>query len=326
MKFSEASNIKLSKALKKGDTIGITAPSSQIRTNNVSAFINHMEDLGFEVVLGETIERITDKDYNSADTESRADDLNRMLRDKSIRAVFAGAGGFGAQRTAAYVDYKAIIADPKPVIGFSDTTFLLNAITQKTGVVTFLGPTGEIANLDIDKKCISMLLGIIMGKAEYPYTYANMDGAIVRRISERGLTGIGRVVGGNLTMVQTSIGTDWEIDTDDKILVLEEVGESSYSIERSLDHLFAAGKFDNVKGVVFGEFTSIGREPIQDVHDSNPGVYEILAKKFGNADFPVLAGYHFSHGDWNMTFPIGSVAKVDSSVRSIAYLDAAVRG
>ena len=110
---------------------------------------------------------------------------------------------------------------------------------------------------------------------------------------------VGKIVGGNLTMVQTSLSTDYEIDTDGKILVLEEVGESSYSIERALDHLKSAGKLNNLAGLVFGEFTKIKREGIEDSHDGNPSINEILVKKFKNAPYPVLIGYTFSHGHYS---------------------------
>ena len=126
-------------------------------------------------------------------------------------------------------------------------------------------------------------------------------------------------------MVQTSLGTNYEVDTAGKIILLEEVGESSYSIERSLDHLFSAGKFDECAGVVFGEFSNISREPVKDSHDSNPSVNEIIVKKFKNVDFPVLLGYNFSHGPYNLTLPIGAVASISSRDRTLQILDTVVR-
>jgi muramoyltetrapeptide carboxypeptidase len=325
MKLSEQlDNIKPVR-LRAGDSIGIVAPSSAINVRNVSAFVKMVEEFGFHVVLGDTITTIKDKDYNSADADFRSNDLNKMLRDKSIRAIFAGAGGFGAQRTSQKIDYDAFIRDPKPIIGFSDTTFILNSLTLKTGIGTFLGPTAEVASWDADKKCVELCLRMIMGELDMPFEYFNLDGSIIRRISKKGLRGVGRLIGGNLTMMQTSLGTDYEIDTSGKILLIEEVSESSYSIERILDHLFAAGKFDDVAGVVFGEFTSIGREPLKDVQDSNPSVNEILVKKFANADFPILAGYNFSHGAWNLTFPLGSIAKMDSTNRTLSLIEQVVR-
>lgn len=325
MKLTEAIKSVKPKALNKGDRVGIVAPSSQINIQSISNFVALLDSFGFEVVLGDTITTVRDRDYNAGTEKERADDLNKMLRDDSIRAVFAGAGGFGAQRTTEHVDFDAILDDPKPIVGFSDTTFLLNAITEKTGVITFLGPTAEVVDVDRDKKSLALCLNMLMGTIETPYTYQNLDGCMSRRISKKELFGTGQLVGGNITMLQTSIGTEYQIDTKGKILLLEEVGESSYSIERSLDHMFSAGIFDDVAGVVFGEFTDIGREPVKNAKDSNPSVYEILVKKFATAEYPVIIGFNFSHGPYNLTLPIGAIAKIDSDDRTLRLLEDVVK-
>jgi len=326
MKLTESFNIIKPKRLKQGDLIGITAPSSQINSQAVSTFVKFLEENGFKVLLGDTITTVKDRDYNAGTARERADDLNAMFGDKNVRAVFAGAGGFGAQKIAHYIDYTLIERDPKPVIGFSDTTFLLNAIQLKTGIGTFLGPTAEILDINKDAKSLKMCFGFLTGELEGDVLIQNLDGSMTRRVSVPEVkNGTGRLIGGNLTMAQTTLGTDFEVDTKGKIILLEEVGESSYSIERSLDHLFSAGKFDECAGVVFGEFISVSREPVKDAHDSNPSVNEIIVKKFKHADYPVLMGYNFSHGAYNLTLPIGCIAVVSSRDRSLKVVDTVVK-
>jgi muramoyltetrapeptide carboxypeptidase len=325
MKLTEAINTVKSAPIKIGDTIGITAPSSQIDIGAVSSFAKLLTDIGFKIQLGETITYVEDKDYNSADAQTRAKDFNRMVNDKNVDAIWVGAGGFGAQMTAEYLDYEAISNNPKPIIGFSDTTFLLNAIQEQTGLVTFLGPTAEYTDKDRDGKSNEYALQILSDNIEYPHEVNNFKSTIIRRISNNMKSSVGKIVGGNLTMVQTSLSTDYEIDTDGKILVLEEVGESSYSIERALDHLKSAGKLNNLAGLIFGEFNKIKREGIEDSHDGNPSINEILVKKFKNAPYPVLIGYTFSHGHYNLTLPIGGLAKIDGDSRTLTILESPLK-
>jgi muramoyltetrapeptide carboxypeptidase len=159
-----------------------------------------------------------------------------------------------------------------------------------------------------------------MGDVDKPHLIKNMDKSIIRKVSRNLDTGIGKIVGGNITMIQTTLGTENELDTEGKILLLEEVGESSYSIERTLEHLAAAGKFENPAAIVFGEFSNIKREPVEDSHDANPSVNEILAKLFNDTKYPVLMGYNFSHGNHNLTLPIGATGKVDSRKRTFEII------
>lgn len=325
MKLTESIYKELPVALKKGDKAGIVMPSSQVQIKSISNFKAVLEDAGFEVVLGDTVVNMLDKDFNAAPLKERAKDFNRMTEDKSIRAIFAGAGGFGAQGTSKLINYDSIGRDPKPIIGFSDTTFLLNSIFKNTGIPTFLGPTAEIVDLDIDKKSLSFCLKMIMGKLEFPYVYQNLNGNFIRRISSSDKSSVGQMVGGNLTMIQTTLGTPFQFETEGKIVLIEEVGESSYTIERSLDHLFSAGIFNKVAGVVFGEFSRITREPMEDSVDANPSINEILVKKFRNADYPVLIGYNFSHDTYNLTLPIGATARIDGKNRTLELLEKPVR-
>ena len=321
MKLTDSIKAVKPPTLKKGDTIGITAPSSQVVTKGVSAFIRFIEERGYKVKLGDLITHIKDTDYNAGSIKDRADDLNKMIRDPEVKAIFAGAGGFGAQMTSHFVDYKALMKNPKIIVGFSDTTYLLNSIYEKTGIISFLGPTAEHYNTDNDKICAEYTFDIIEGKAKNPYEVKNFDGSIIRRIGEADSNAIGRICGGNLTMMQMTIGTEFAVNTNGKIILIEEVGESSYAIERILDHLFTAGYFENPAAVVIGEFSNIKREPIESAEEGNPSVNEILVKKFGKTEFPVLIGYNFSHDTYNLTLPIGGLGKVDGRKRTFSIID-----
>jgi muramoyltetrapeptide carboxypeptidase len=249
MRLTESIGTIRPRPLQKGDTIGITAPSSQLSIKHVGNFAKAIEKRGFKVLLGETVTYMLDKDYNAGSPKERARDFNRMVEDPSVKAIWAGAGGFGAQTLAPHLDFAAIERNPKIIIGFSDTTFLLNAINHKTGLTTFLGPTGEV-DAEADLKSLDNALAILTGEIEYPNLITNFDEALIRRVSSSDKQGVGKIIGGNITMIQTTLGTEWQHDTTGKIICLEEVGESSYSVERSLEHMRAGGMFDAPAAVV----------------------------------------------------------------------------
>jgi muramoyltetrapeptide carboxypeptidase len=325
MKLTDNLNTILPNVFKGKKAIGITAPSSGVDIKNLSSFVKKVEEAGYKVILGKTITHVMNSDNNSASAEIRAKEFNDMVRNPEVGLVLAACGGFGSQITTQLLDYDLIAKERKPIMGFSDTTFILNAIYQKTGLVTFLGPTAEIVEYDKDKLGINYALDMLAGKFDYPKLVENFDNTIIRSISQSEKSNLAPIVGGNLTMVQMTLGTDQEIDTDGKIILLEEIGESPYTIERSLDHLFTAGKFENPAGIVFGEFTNIKTEKQEDIGDSNPSIYEVIIKKFSGADYPVLIGYNFSHDEYNLTFPIGGMARINGKKRVLEIMGNPVR-
>ena len=323
MRLTDSLNVKKPRRLQPGGTIGLVAPSSQINPDKLGRFIKWITKKGYDVVLGDTVATMQDDDYTSADALTRANEFNAMVNDPSIDVIWAACGGFGAQEVAPLIDYDAVSNDPKPIIGLSDTTFLLNAITGRTGVITFLGSTAEMGPDESDELSMEYALATLTGELDKG-TVLPLDDTLVRRVGNTERVVIGRLCGGNLTMMATMIGTDFHPDTTDKILMLEDVGENSYGIERTIVHLESAGLLRGASGVILGEFTATGTTTEDGTLEAIPSVNEVLKKKFSNIGKPVLYGYTFSHGKYNITLPIGGLARLDSANLKLQIIESPV--
>ncbi|AGF57071.1 muramoyltetrapeptide carboxypeptidase [Clostridium saccharoperbutylacetonicum] len=240
------------KHLKKGDKIGLIGSSSPTPQDRIEPSIRAMEALGLEVILGESC--LKNHGYLSGTDEIRANDINKMFEDKSIKGIFAIRGGYGAPRILDKLDYDMIKKNPKVFAGYSDITALHNVFNQKCELITFHTPmpSTEIYKgideytLDYFKKNIfsDIPLGVIK----------NPDGQDLKTLVTGEAEGI--LVGGNLSLVASSLGTPYEIDTRGKILFLEEIEEYPYKIDRMLVQLKLAGKFKEAAGIILGAWTN----------------------------------------------------------------------
>ncbi|AQR95761.1 S66 peptidase family protein [Clostridium saccharoperbutylacetonicum] len=240
------------KHLKKGDKIGLIGSSSPTPQERIEPSIRAMEALGLEVILGESC--LKNHGYLSGTDEIRANDINKMFEDKSIKGIFAIRGGYGAPRILDKLDYDMIKKNPKVFAGYSDITALHNVFNQKCELITFHTPmpSTEIYKgvdeytLDYFKKNIfsDIPLGVIK----------NPDGQDLKTLVTGEAEGI--LVGGNLSLVASSLGTPYEIDTRGKILFLEEIEEYPYKIDRMLVQLKLAGKFKEAAGIILGAWTN----------------------------------------------------------------------
>ncbi|MFT8349987.1 S66 peptidase family protein [Clostridium saccharoperbutylacetonicum] len=240
------------KHLKKGDKIGLIGSSSPTPQDRIEPSIRAMEALGLEVILGESC--LKNHGYLSGTDEIRANDINKMFEDKSIKGIFAIRGGYGAPRILDKLDYDMIKKNPKIFAGYSDITALHNVFNQKCELITFHTPmpSTEIYKgideytLDYFKKNIfsDIPLGVIK----------NPDGQDLKTLVTGEAEGI--LVGGNLSLVTSSLGTPYEIDTRGKILFLEEIDEYPYKIDRMLVQLKLAGKFKEAAGIILGAWTN----------------------------------------------------------------------
>lgn len=240
------------KHLKKGDKIGLIGSSSPTPKDRIEPSIRAMEALGLEVILGESC--LKNHGYLSGTDEIRANDINKMFEDKSIKGIFAMRGGYGAPRILDKLDYDMIKKNPKVFAGYSDITALHNVFNQKCELITFHTPmpSTEIYKgvdeytLDYFNKNIfsDIPLGVIK----------NPDGQDLKTLVTGEAEGI--LVGGNLSLVASSLGTPYEIDTRGKILFLEEIEEYPYKIDRMLVQLKLAGKFKEAAGIILGAWTN----------------------------------------------------------------------
>lgn len=279
--------------LKKGDTIGLLAPAGFMPLEKMEACITTLETWGYQVRLGQTTQS-NSLNYFSGTDEERLKDLQLMLDDKNIAAVFCARGGYGLSRIIDDISFKKIKKHPKWVIGFSDITVLHMHLYTRFGISSLHAPMAAAFNEgEFENPYILSLKGALEGKkadyncAHHPF---NLPGKAE-----------GELVGGNLSLLAHLCGTRSDVDTKNKILFLEDIGEYLYSIDRMLLQLKRSGKFKKLAGLVIGGFT--------DMKDTErpfgKTIHEIIREKVKDAAYPVCYDFPVSHGKENYALKIG---------------------
>jgi muramoyltetrapeptide carboxypeptidase len=300
-------------ALRAGDTIGIVAPASNIKPELLEQGCRELESLGFKTFYRPDI--VTSYRYFAGPHERRRAEFLEMLQSKDIRAIFCARGGYGSGHLIPYLSADLIRQNPKIISGASDITLVLNFV-ERSGVVSFHGPMVATsirqgsAGYDRD-----VLLSLLQGSAQLRFP---TDGTTVLRPG----TAEGRLTGGCLSLVVSTLGTHHEIDTTDSILVLEDIDAKPYQIDRMITHLKQAGKFEGVRGVVFGEMLNCAQH-------ANQGytLQEVLTDLLAEFSFPILYGFPTGHTSRpNVIVPFGVQARLDlsSSVPVFELLESAV--
>lgn len=300
--------------LKPGDKIGIISPSEPvIYRKKFMRGVETLKKLGFRVVLGKSVFREYGA-YMAGTDARRADDLNAMFRNPEIKGIFCSRGGMSSNRLFGLLDWSAIKKNPKVFMGYSDITVLLNAIYKKTGLVTFHGPTVE-----------SVFSFGFSGKHKYTREYFLKAVADSRPIgSVRGWRRLeilkkgkasGRLVGGNLSVLRTLVGTAYEPDWRNKILFWEEVAETAQHIDFCLAHLRLAGVFEKISGMVIGKLVNCDILRSDDDWKKTKALpmNKIILELCHDYKFPIIKGAAFGHCWPMMTLPIGAMASVDTS-------------
>jgi muramoyltetrapeptide carboxypeptidase len=297
--------------LREGDTVALISPAGPLA--NDEDFVRAervISSLGLVPRIGRYARR--KRGYLAGSDEERAADFNDAARDPHVRAIFALRGGYGTMRILDAIDYDALASDPKVVLGYSDLTALLNAITQRTGLVTFHGPVAALSQFTGNE--ISWLRRAVMqphplGELEAPGASVLVPG------SARG-----RIAGGNLSLITALIGTPYEIDTSGVLLVIEEVDEAPYRIDRMLTQLKLSGGLERVAGVLIGRCANC--EVKEDHPYAAMPLAETLRDRLGDLGIPIVTQLPVGHDGEQWTLPIGIEARIDNG--RIAIESAAV--
>ena len=296
--------------LKKGDTILLVSLSSPLAVDQpVEAIAAEVEKLGFRVRIGNSCRTSAPSGYAAAPAEVRAADLNEGFTDPKIAAVWCTRGGSTAWQILHLLDYPAIAAHPKPFIGFSDITTLHLAIQQRCGFVTFHGPTANwiFGWKDDPFSWQSLWAALEMGKC---LPIENPPGEEIKVL--RPGHACGRLIGGNLSLVTTSLGTPWQIDARNCILYLEYVGEAVYALEEMLWQLKYNGVLDSAAGLVFGDFTKCRNDYREDY-----GPEALLKDFFAGWPKPILYNVRSAHCRPMVTLPMGTMCTIDAGQRTM---------
>jgi muramoyltetrapeptide carboxypeptidase len=312
-------------ALKMGDTVGLITPASSLFEphQTIIEATEKISNLGFKVKLGAHIYKKWG--YLAGTDQERADDIHKMFADDDVRAIIAIRGGYGSGRVLKYLDYDLIKRKPKILLGYSDVTSLILGIHKMTGLVTFHGPVAVSTFTDFTKKYFYKILTETEAAGEIddaPFSENLQTTNRVWTVVSGSATG--PITGGNLTLIMATLGTPYEIDTDNRILFIEEVSEEPYDLDRYLTQLDAAGKFKKCRGVVFDRMSSVKPANYGAGFNSSLSKEEVIEDRFKNYNFPVCLGLSLGHVADKPTIPIGIKVKLDADNGRISILENAV--
>ena len=294
--------------LKVGDTVAIVAPSGVLKNKNVE--IQLAQDLlsswGLHSVLGEHL--YADSNHFAGTDAQRCADVQNAMDDPTISAIWAARGGYGTVRILDKLDYTKFKKKPKWVIGYSDITALHNQLHnegfESIHAVMAAGITKDLKDIE---ESVANFKDAIFGK---PLAYT-LEGSEYNKVGNAS----GELVGGNLTMIHTMLGSKTSIDVSGKILFIEEVGEHLYHIDRMLQSLKRAGYFDNCKGVIVGDFSNVR----VNTTPWGSNVEQLILDALADYNFPIAFKMHAGHEDDNRAMIFGrkvelKVSKAQSTV------------
>lgn len=296
--FDELKKSKIPPYLVVGDTIGITCPAGHITSAEIEPSIIQMKSWGFNVVIGNTVDK---RDFTFGGTdEERLADLQQMLDDPKIKAIMCARGGYGAIRILDQLDFSKYKSSPKWLIGFSDITILHSHINTNYGIATIHSkmcnsfPSDWAKAEPIQIETINSIHQALRGEQmKYTASY---------NVNNRMGTATGELIGGNLRCIENLAGSKSEIDTDGKILFVEDTGEYLYSIDRMFYNLKRSGKLDKLKGLIIGGF----KVKIDTDNDGFSNTLEqIVLNKVAGFDFPVCFDFPVGHQRANFALKCG---------------------
>ena len=301
--------------LKKGDLIGITCPSGFISLEDCQPAIDKLKEWGFEVSIGKSVGA---KDFTFAGTdEERRKDLQEMLDDPQIKAILFGRGGYGAVRIIDKIDFKKFERKPKWIIGFSDATIFHLHINHNYGIATIhskmcnsfpsdfsLATQPQIDSIESIRKCL------VGEKMEYKVPY---------QVNNRIGKATGVLIGGNLSLIDNVCGSISDVNTDGKILFIEDVGEYLYKIDGMLWNLKRSGKFKKLKALIVGGFKVKPDDPGEEFGRT---VYDLVMGKIQEYNYPVCFDFPVGHIKENYALKCGikhelKVSNVETTLREI---------
>jgi len=290
---------------KSAPVIGIFAPSSAFTEDRYQEGLNVLRNQGFEIFEPEGLRE--SKGYLAGSDKHRVELFHRLLEDEQVDIVWAARGGYGLHRILPLIDAEKIAQAQKMIIGFSDICALHALAQSQANLVSIHGPViTQLSNLptsDLEH------LQLIINQQWNDLIYSATGETLVAGTAE------GILVGGCLSVVGPLVGTPYLPPLDGSILLLEDVGEASYRIDRLLTHLKLAGIFERISGLGFGDFHACNPR-----NDSEPTIPELLRDLVGNLNIPVLTGLPFGHGPRNRALPLGCLGRLNAEKKTLTLI------
>lgn len=303
------SNIIFPNALKAGSKIAIISPAGAVEENQLSSNIKIIEDQGYEVVLGKHLYNQFNFGYSYAGTETeRISELQWALNEPSISGIWASRGGYGCQHLIQHLKISKFRNHPKWYIGYSDNTVIQSYLLRK-GFTSIHGQTVKTSTFGLSPESYAGIFNLLKGqmpKYVLPSSHQNHMGKAE-----------GTLVGGNLALIYSLMGTPFGFKFKNNILFIEEIGEQFYALDRMLMSLELAGIFKQIRGMIVGGMTNMGKE------HSNPQyqapydnfAYEIIAQRVSQYDFPIIFGFPNGHIYDNQPLIIGAKTIIEANIQ-----------
>ncbi len=308
------------KKLNKGDVIGIISPASLPKDlSKIEKGVNYLEKLGYRVEVGKNIEK--SHGYLAGTDEERLDDLHSMFKNKNVKAIISVRGGYGSGRLLDKINYPLIKRNPKIFVGYSDITALQMAFLKKTGLVTFAGP---MLAVDFWKDEVDEFTEDYFWKM---LTSTKKIGKLTNPDNENFYTltkgrGEGKLIGGNLSLITSLIGTPYQPDFKNSMLLIEEIDEEPYSVDRMFYQLkYATKGFKDLNGIIIGRFVDCY---IKDKDEPSLTLNDVIGDYFGSLKIPVIYNVKHGHVEQNLTIPWGLKTKMNASRNFIEIGEGAV--
>ncbi len=286
-------------AVRPGDTVGVVASAAAVEREYLERGVSALAAIGYRVKVSQ---RALARDGILAGSDrERADELKSFFADPEVKAIFGARGGYGCGRLLPLLDFVALARIPKAFIGFSDATFILNALVARSRMVCFHGPmvAMDFAH-GLTPRSLAHLRGLLSGEL--------VGFTLEAREVVRPGAGAGELVGGCLSVVTAMLATQWVPDFTGRVLFLEDTGEKAYRIDRMLVQLRQAGVLERVAGIVFGAI----RVPDNDEAEQRLTL-EFIHQQTRGLRCPVLFGVEAGHGTENLTLPFGLIARIDGA-------------
>ncbi len=322
--FAPASPLVKPRALRQGDTVSLVTPSTYVTDPDRLLLARRtIEFLGLKYKLGRAVGRRDG--YLAGSIRDRVADIHNAFEDPDTQAVFCVRGGYGAAMLLDSLDFSLIARHPKIFTGYSDITALHLGIHNAARLVTFHGPTilSQFSDYTLEHFQRALFEAKPLGKLTNPVEPRSIRPRHHIR-TLRGGRATGPLIGGNLSLISTTLGTKWEIQTRGHILFLEDVDEQPYSMDRMLTHLRLAGKFDGIRGLIIGECANCVPRDYKPSFESTFSLGEVLDNILGDLKVPVCYGLTLGHTDDQLTLPLGVQATLDADEGSLTMEEAAL--
>ncbi len=306
MSTSRPLPLRKPKALPRGGRIALAAPAGPVDPDLLDGGRRWIEAAGYRPVVRRAL--LARRGYLAGDDERRAKELADFVDDPDVDAIWCARGGYGCHRIVGFLDPAAFRAAAKPLVGFSDVTTLLLWQWQCAGLVGFHGPM--LARAPQHPDDLARVLAVLGGEPPGVLEGRGLGGGRRR----------GALVGGGLALVSASLGCPWEPDLDGAILLIEDVNEAPYRLDRALAQLHAAGKLSALAGFAVGSL-----EGCEDPRDEIPAAVEVVAEYARPLGVPLVVDLPFGHGERHRIWPVGVEAEIDGERGEVRILEPAVQ-